>query len=95
MSDWVFYCRKGWIFYVLCLIKCVFDLWSLLQFCMDYETSDKSRYPTFARTRPPDTQISKSVVSVLLNFNWTQASGTFAHRIWHSRSRFMPDARIL
>jgi hypothetical protein len=47
---------------------------SVLQFCMDYETSDKSRYPTFARTRPPDTQISKSVVSVLLNFQWTQAS---------------------
>jgi len=52
---------------------------------MDYETSDKSRYPTFARTRPPDTQISKSVVSVLLNFNWTQASGGFAPRIWHPR----------
>jgi len=62
-------------------IKCVFDLRCLLQFCMDYETSDKSRYPTFARTRPPDTQISKSVVSVLLNFNWTQASGYSAPRI--------------
>jgi hypothetical protein len=47
---------------------------SVFQFCMDYEASDKSRYPTFARTRPPDTQISKSVVSVLLNFQWTQAS---------------------
>ena len=46
----------------------------VFQFCMDYETSDKSRFPTFARTRPPDTQISKSVVSLLLNFNWTQVN---------------------
>ncbi|KDR09970.1 Guanylate cyclase 32E, partial [Zootermopsis nevadensis] len=51
-----------------------FNLPMISYFCMDYETSDKSRYPTFARTRPPDTQISKSVVSVLLNFNWTHVA---------------------
>ncbi|PNF22648.1 hypothetical protein B7P43_G07108 [Cryptotermes secundus] len=51
-----------------------FNLPMISYFCMDYQTSDKSRYPTFARTRPPDTQISKSVVSVLLNFQWTQVA---------------------
>ncbi|KAJ9587019.1 hypothetical protein L9F63_019384, partial [Diploptera punctata] len=51
-----------------------FNLPMISYFCMDYETSDKSRFPTFARTRPPDTQISKSVVSLLLSFNWTQVT---------------------
>lgn len=31
-------------------------------------------FPTFARTRPPDTQISKSVLAVLRHFNWTQVT---------------------
>lgn len=42
------------------------------QFCTNQETSNKKDFPTFARTRPPDTQISKSVVSLLLHYNWTQ-----------------------
>ncbi|KAG8235373.1 hypothetical protein J437_LFUL012584, partial [Ladona fulva] len=49
------------------------------QFCTHRETSDKRRYPTFARTRPPDTQISKSVTTLLLHFNWTQVA--FLHQI--------------
>lgn len=52
----------------------------LLQFCTYSETSNKKKYPTFARTRPPDTQISKSVASVLLEFNWTHVSLYTAHR---------------
>lgn len=48
------------------------DLFVLLQYCMDSDTSDKTLFPTFARTRPPDTQISKSVAAVLKAFNWTQ-----------------------
>lgn len=44
----------------------------VLQYCMDSDTSDKELFPTFARTRPPDTQISKSVAAVLKAFNWTQ-----------------------
>ncbi|KAK9890919.1 hypothetical protein WA026_012260 [Henosepilachna vigintioctopunctata] len=40
-------------------------------YCIDHVTSDKSKFPTFARTRPPDTQISKSVAALLLSFNWT------------------------
>jgi hypothetical protein len=45
-----------------------------LQFCTHQETSDKNAFPTFARTRPPDMQISKSVTSVLLAFNFTKVS---------------------
>lgn len=44
------------------------------KFCTHHETSQKKDFPTFARTRPPDTQISKSVASLLLAFNWTQVS---------------------
>ena len=42
----------------------------ILQFCPDPKTSNKKLFPTFVRTRPPDTQVSKSVVSLLLKFNW-------------------------
>lgn len=52
----------------------------LFQYCMDSDTSDKRLFPTFARTRPPDTQISKSVAAVLKAFNWTQAR-KFAHDV--------------
>ena len=31
-------------------------------------------YSTFARTRPPDTQISKSVASVLIKFGWNKVA---------------------
>ncbi|XP_071439399.1 guanylate cyclase 32E [Hetaerina americana] len=55
-----------------------FNLPMVSYFCTHRETSDKKRYPTFARTRPPDTQISKSVVSLLLYFNWTQVA--FVHQ---------------
>lgn len=42
------------------------------KYCTHRDTSNKQDFPTFARTRPPDTQISKSVVSLLMAFNWTQ-----------------------
>ncbi|XP_075217883.1 guanylate cyclase 32E [Lycorma delicatula] len=51
-----------------------FNLPMISYFCTHYETSDKKKFPTFARTRPPDTQISKSVASLLLAFNWTQVT---------------------
>jgi hypothetical protein len=44
----------------------------LFKYCTNRETSNKKEFPTFARTRPPDTQISKSVVAVLKVFNWTK-----------------------
>lgn len=45
-----------------------------IQFCTHRDTSNKKDFPTFARTRPPDTQISKSVLSLLLAYNWTQVT---------------------
>ncbi|KAK9702896.1 Receptor family ligand binding region [Popillia japonica] len=48
-----------------------FNLPMISYFCTHNETSDKTKYSTFARTRPPDSQISKSVASVLTTFNWT------------------------
>lgn len=45
-----------------------------LQFCTHRDTSNKKDFPTFARTRPPDTQISKSVLSLLLSYNWTHVT---------------------
>ncbi|XP_050390613.1 receptor-type guanylate cyclase Gyc76C [Patella vulgata] len=38
--------------------------------CADYEVSDKSLYPTFARTYPPASQVTKSIISLLKHFNW-------------------------
>uniref|UniRef100_A0A182M4U0 Receptor ligand binding region domain-containing protein n=1 Tax=Anopheles culicifacies TaxID=139723 RepID=A0A182M4U0_9DIPT len=51
-----------------------FNLPMISYFCTHNETSNKKHFPTFARTRPPDLQISKSVVSLLLAYNWTQVS---------------------
>lgn len=42
--------------------------------CPDGTVSDKSKFPTFARTEAPDTQIVKSVLSVLYNYHWNRFS---------------------
>ncbi|KAL7287914.1 hypothetical protein TKK_0017974 [Trichogramma kaykai] len=54
-----------------------FNLPMISYYCTNRETSNKNEFPTFARTRPPDTQISKSVVAVLKAFNWTKVSFVF------------------
>ncbi|KAH8236103.1 hypothetical protein KR032_002606 [Drosophila birchii] len=51
-----------------------FNLPMISYYCTHRDPSNKADFPTFARTRPPDTQISKSVVALLLAFNWTQVS---------------------
>ncbi|XP_012148117.1 guanylate cyclase 32E isoform X1 [Megachile rotundata] len=51
-----------------------FNLPMISYFCTHRESSNKKEFPTFARTRPPDTQISKSVVAVLMAFNWTKVT---------------------
>ncbi|KAL8576582.1 hypothetical protein ACOMHN_025057 [Nucella lapillus] len=43
-------------------------------FCTETAVSDKRYYPTFARTKPTDSQISKSVVSLLRMFHWNKVS---------------------
>ena len=45
---------------------------SLLQKCADIHVSDKRVYYTFARTLPPSSKVSKSVVALLLYFKWTK-----------------------
>ncbi|TMW50809.1 hypothetical protein DOY81_004138, partial [Sarcophaga bullata] len=66
-----------------------FNLPMISYYCTHRETSNKEDFPTFARTRPPDTQISKSVVSLLLAFNWTQI--TFLY-LDHPDSLYQPVA---
>ncbi|XP_068673854.1 atrial natriuretic peptide receptor 2-like isoform X2 [Montipora foliosa] len=39
-------------------------------FCDEDVVSDKTLYPTFARTRPPNAQLSKSILAVLNQFSW-------------------------
>ena len=51
-----------------------FNLAMLSYYCQYYETSDKTSYPTFLRTRPPATFISKSVTSLLLEYNWRKVA---------------------
>ncbi|XP_069945646.1 guanylate cyclase 32E [Cherax quadricarinatus] len=51
-----------------------FNLPMISYFCTHPETSDKESFPTFARTRPPDNQISKSVTSILKRFNWRKVT---------------------
>ncbi|XP_063708724.1 guanylate cyclase 32E [Culicoides brevitarsis] len=55
-------------------LAAAFNLPMISYFCTHHETSHKKNFPTFARTRPPDIQISKSVVSLLLAYNWTQVT---------------------
>ncbi|KAK3091527.1 hypothetical protein FSP39_020527 [Pinctada imbricata] len=57
------------------------------KFCADAEVSDKENYPTFARTKPTDSQVSQSVVSVLKAFNWKKV--TF---VYSSKETFKPTA---
>ena len=47
-----------------------FNLPMFSYYCQHFETSDKRLYPTFLRTRPPATFISKSLISLLLEYNW-------------------------
>ncbi|XP_077490931.1 guanylate cyclase 32E [Amblyomma americanum] len=62
-------------------------------FCLDRETSDKQRFPTFARTRPPETHISKSVAALLAFFGWRQVALFYASRLGHVADSVMATLR--
>jgi guanylate cyclase len=47
-------------------MSCVF------QKCADPEVSDKTKYPTFTRTFPPVTQVTKSIIALLKHFDWSR-----------------------
>ncbi|KAG9510284.1 Receptor-type guanylate cyclase Gyc76C, partial [Fragariocoptes setiger] len=42
--------------------------------CADSKVSNKDFYRTFLRTHPPDTQIVRSVIALLLNYKWNKFS---------------------
>ena len=44
------------------------------QKCADYRVSDKDLYPTLARTFPPATQVTKSVLAVISYHGWCRFS---------------------
>lgn len=46
-------------------------VWNV-QKCIDQNLSNKTRFPTFARTLPPSSKISKSVISLLKYFKWNK-----------------------
>ena len=48
-----------------------FNLPMISHYCSHGATSDKRLYKTFARTRPPATVVTKSLVSLLLKYKWT------------------------
>lgn len=44
----------------------------VFQRCSDTKVSDKTTFTTFARTLPPSSKVSKSVVALLVAFNWNK-----------------------
>ncbi|KAL5018501.1 hypothetical protein ScPMuIL_004223 [Solemya velum] len=60
-------------------IAAVFNVPMISYFCSEREVSDKSLYPTFARTKPTDSQISKSVVSFLRTFGWKKITLVYSN----------------
>ncbi|XP_059177836.1 speract receptor-like [Physella acuta] len=59
-------------------------------YCTASEVSDKSLYPTFARTKPTDSQISETVVSILQHFKWNRV--TF---IYNNNTEYTPTAETI
>ncbi|XP_041364284.1 guanylate cyclase 32E-like [Gigantopelta aegis] len=59
-------------------IAASFNVPMISYFCSETEVSDKNLYPTFARTKPTDSQISKNVVSILKMFNWTKVTFVYS-----------------
>ncbi|XP_060597382.1 receptor-type guanylate cyclase Gyc76C-like isoform X2 [Ruditapes philippinarum] len=58
-------------------IAAAFNIPMISYFCSEVDVSNNESYPTFARTKPTDSQISKSVVSILKKFKWQKV--TFVH----------------
>ncbi|XP_035707425.1 guanylate cyclase 32E isoform X2 [Folsomia candida] len=54
------------------LVSSAWNLPMISYKCSDHRVSDKTIYPTFARTLPPSSKVSKSVVGLLKHFNWDQ-----------------------
>ncbi|XP_020709582.2 receptor-type guanylate cyclase Gyc76C-like isoform X2 [Athalia rosae] len=55
--------------------------------CSDYKAS---AVPTFARTEPPDTQVTKSVIALLLHYNWDKFT-IITEKSWSTVARSLED----
>ncbi|XP_057366529.1 receptor-type guanylate cyclase Gyc76C-like [Daphnia carinata] len=42
--------------------------------CADHTVSDKKKFPTFIRTYPTETQVTKSIVALLTHYRWNKFS---------------------
>lgn len=65
----------------------ILNLFSCPQKCSDYKASTVS---TFARTEPPDTQVTKSIIALLLHYNWNKFS-IIAERPWSTVAKSLQD----
>lgn len=57
---------------VVAVLLLYLRVFNVLQKCADNIVSDKRVYYTFARTLPPSTKVSKSVVALLQAFKWSK-----------------------
>ncbi|XP_030024263.1 speract receptor isoform X1 [Manduca sexta] len=64
-----------------------FNLPMISYFCRDVASSDKRVYATFARTRPSDIDISRSVAAVLTHFNFMHVAFVYLKAQNHDFSR--------
>lgn len=53
-------------------IAAAWDLPMISYKCTDSTVSDKETFPTFVRTFPPDTQVTKSVIALLKHHGWKE-----------------------
>uniref|UniRef100_A0A914Z0Q9 Guanylate cyclase n=1 Tax=Panagrolaimus superbus TaxID=310955 RepID=A0A914Z0Q9_9BILA len=57
--------------------------------CKDQTVSDKIKYPTFARTVPAETEITKALIALLKHFNWHKFTIIYER---HSRNEELHSA---
>ncbi|XP_013792558.1 guanylate cyclase 32E-like, partial [Limulus polyphemus] len=50
--------------------------------CSDQKVSNKTIYKTFARTLPPSSKVSKSVISLLKHFSWDKVVLVVSENHW-------------
>ncbi|XP_064595045.1 guanylate cyclase 32E-like [Liolophura sinensis] len=58
-------------------IAAAFNIPMISYHCSEYSVSNKRLFPTFVRTKPADSQICQSILSVLKTYNWSTV--TFIH----------------
>ncbi|XP_022167854.1 receptor-type guanylate cyclase Gyc76C-like [Myzus persicae] len=67
----VFFGPEGNTCYTEAIVAQAWNIPMISYKCADYKAS---QVPTFARTEPPDTQITKSIISLLRYYNWKKFS---------------------